>query len=425
MIGVGFVTGTLVLGATMNKAFYASFAAGARNVDAAVSPAAAKTDLRPGAPGAPSIPGTVLDRIGQVPGVAAVAGRVVGEAALLGPDGKVITSGPRPGAGINVPSDPALRGFTVVSGRLPASPAEALVDTSTATDEHFRVGHSIRVVDSTGTVRAFRLVGAIDLGVNHSLGDAAVVAFQTATALSVTGRPGYDQVVARQLPVSPRRPWCPASGHCRACRATRSRPAASSPPRRRARPCTSPASSRRRSWCSRWCRWWSRPLSSPTRSASSPLSAPGNWRCCGAWERPGGRCSPACSWRHWGRAQPHRRPGCLGITSSLSLSVIERTRESALLRALGLTRGALRRMLLTEALLMALLGVSLGVALGSGFGWAMVRAFNSSAGGGVISIPYQRIALYVALGAVAGLVAAVLPARRAARVSVVAAMADD
>jgi len=101
--------------------------------------------------------------------------------------------------------------------------------------------------------------------------------------------------------------------------------------------------------------------------------------------------------------------------------VIERTRESALLRALGLTRGALRRMLLTEALLMALLGV----ALGSGFGWAMVRAFNSSAGGGVISIPYQRIALYVALGAVAGLVAAVLPARRAARVSVVAAMADD
>lgn len=105
--------------------------------------------------------------------------------------------------------------------------------------------------------------------------------------------------------------------------------------------------------------------------------------------------------------------------------MIERTRESALLRALGLTRGALRRMLLTEALLMALLGVSLGVALGSGFGWAMVRAFNSSAGGGVISIPYQRIALYVALGAVAGLVAAVLPARRAARVSVVAAMADD
>jgi putative ABC transport system permease protein len=74
---------------------------------------------------------------------------------------------------------------------------------------------------------------------------------------------------------------------------------------------------------------------------------------------------------------------------------------------------------------MALLGVSLGVALGSGFGWAMVRAFIASAGGGVISIPYQRIALYVALGAVAGLPAAVLPARRAARVSVVAAMAGE
>ena len=70
----------------------------------------------------------------------------------------------------------------------------------------------------------------------------------------------------------------------------------------------------------------------------------------------------------------------LGITNTLTLSVLERTRESALLRALGLTRGQLRGMLLTEALLMALLGVGLGVALGAGFGWAMVHAFIKSSG---------------------------------------------
>lgn len=114
-----------------------------------------------------------------------------------------------------------------------------------------------------------------------------------------------------------------------------------------------------------------------------------------------------------------------GISNTLTLSVIERTRESALLRALGLTRGQLRRMLLTEALLMALLAIALGVGLGAGFGRAMVHAFVKSTGGqGVISIPFAEIGLFVAIGVVAALLAAVLPARRAARVSVVSAMAE-
>jgi putative ABC transport system permease protein len=114
----------------------------------------------------------------------------------------------------------------------------------------------------------------------------------------------------------------------------------------------------------------------------------------------------------------------LGIANTLSLSVIERTRETALLRALGLTKGQLRRMLLVEALLMALLGITIGVALGTGFGWAITDGFIKSAGGGTFSVPYTRIEIYVVLGAVAGLAAAVLPARRAARSSVVAAMAE-
>jgi putative ABC transport system permease protein len=69
----------------------------------------------------------------------------------------------------------------------------------------------------------------------------------------------------------------------------------------------------------------------------------------------------------------------LGISNTLSLSVIERTRESALLRALGLTRGQLRRMLLTEALLMAALAIVLGAGLGVTFGVVMVHASVGSA----------------------------------------------
>jgi putative ABC transport system permease protein len=95
------------------------------------------------------------------------------------------------------------------------------------------------------------------------------------------------------------------------------------------------------------------------------------------------------------------------------------------MRALGLTRGQLRRMLLTEALLMALLAMMLGVGLGVAFGMAIMHAFSLSVGGiGVLSVPYASIALYAAVGACAALGAAVLPARRAARTSVVAAMAE-
>jgi putative ABC transport system permease protein len=113
-----------------------------------------------------------------------------------------------------------------------------------------------------------------------------------------------------------------------------------------------------------------------------------------------------------------------GISNTLTLSVLERTRESALMRALGFTRGQLRRMLLTEALFMAVLAALLGVGLGAAFGWAMVRAFIKSAGGGVVSIPFAEIGLFVVIGAIAALLAAVLPARRAAQVPVISAMAD-
>lgn len=108
-----------------------------------------------------------------------------------------------------------------------------------------------------------------------------------------------------------------------------------------------------------------------------------------------------------------------GIANTLSLSVIERTRESALLRALGLTRRQLRRTLTAEALLIGLLGGVLGVAVGAGFGWAVSQAFLHDSGGGPVVFPVLRICGYVALAGLAGVVAALVPARRAARASII------
>ncbi|GAA3471030.1 ABC transporter permease [Nonomuraea roseola] len=110
----------------------------------------------------------------------------------------------------------------------------------------------------------------------------------------------------------------------------------------------------------------------------------------------------------------------LGIANTLSLSVHERTRESALLRALGLTRAQLRRMLSVEALVLGLIGALVGVTLGIAFGWAAVRTMMD---GATLMVPFAQIALFVALSGLAGVVAAVLPARKAARASIVGSLA--
>jgi len=113
----------------------------------------------------------------------------------------------------------------------------------------------------------------------------------------------------------------------------------------------------------------------------------------------------------------------VGIANTLSLSVLERTRESALTRALGLTRGQLRATLLIEALLMAAAGALAGVAFGVLYGWlAAEAAFGAT--DALLAVPAGQLAAFVGIAAAAGVLAAVLPSRRAARASLVAAMAD-
>ncbi|GGK86340.1 ABC transporter substrate-binding protein [Sphaerisporangium melleum] len=112
----------------------------------------------------------------------------------------------------------------------------------------------------------------------------------------------------------------------------------------------------------------------------------------------------------------------LGIANTLSLSVYERTRESALLRALGLTRPQLRRMLSVEAMILGLIGAIVGVVLGIAYGYAAARTLMDEV---LFRVPVGQVALFVVLSAAAGVLAAVLPARRAARTSIVGSLAAD
>lgn len=114
----------------------------------------------------------------------------------------------------------------------------------------------------------------------------------------------------------------------------------------------------------------------------------------------------------------------LGIVNTLALSVIERTREVGLLRAIGVSRRQLRWMITLESVLIAVLGALLGVALGIGFGVALMYAVRDQ-GLEVISVPFGQLGVFLGLSVVIGVLAAVFPARRAARLDVLRAIATE
>jgi putative ABC transport system permease protein len=116
----------------------------------------------------------------------------------------------------------------------------------------------------------------------------------------------------------------------------------------------------------------------------------------------------------------------VGIGNTIGLSVVERTRESALLRALGLRRGQLRTTLALEALLLALIGAVVGIVLGLIYGWAGAAAtFNEIGRVLVFSVPWGSVGLVLLVAVAAGVLASALPARRAARATPVEGLAEE
>ena len=114
----------------------------------------------------------------------------------------------------------------------------------------------------------------------------------------------------------------------------------------------------------------------------------------------------------------------IGIANTLALSVHERTRELGVLRAIGMHRRQVRRAIRWEAVLIAVLGAALGAALAIGGAWGVVRALEDQ-GVTEFTLPPAQLALIVAMGGVAGVLAAAGPARRAAKLNVLEAITSE
>jgi putative ABC transport system permease protein len=375
--GVAFVTGTLVMGASINAAFLGSFAAGAKNVDAAVTPRTSSDNNQPGSSDNPSVPASVLAQVSSVPGVASAAGRLVGQAALLSGSGKVIDNGGWPGLGVNVPADPALRGFTVASGHFPESADQVAVDKTTAADQDFRLGQMVRVVDHGGRVRAFRLVGTVDLGVNNGFGNSTVTAFETATALSVTGRPGYDQIVVRA-----------AAGV---------------------------------SQTALTARIGALPGVSGYKVQTGAQLATAEAKSAGADIRTLSQAILAF-------AIIALVVACIVIYNTFTILVTQRGRELALERCVGATRRQVFGGMLLESLIVGLIASAAGVVAGLGLGWGLERlftAFGASFPSGPLVLTPSTVAIGMFTGTAVTIASAVLPARSATRVAPVAALGSQ
>jgi putative ABC transport system permease protein len=114
----------------------------------------------------------------------------------------------------------------------------------------------------------------------------------------------------------------------------------------------------------------------------------------------------------------------LGIVNTLALSVFERTRELGLLRAVGMTQGQVRAMVRWESVVISVIGALIGAALGIGLGLSLIRAVADQ-GINQVAVPVVQLSLYVVAAAVAGVIAAIGPARRASKVDVLRAVVTE
>ncbi|MEG3627144.1 ABC transporter permease [Streptomyces poriticola] len=112
----------------------------------------------------------------------------------------------------------------------------------------------------------------------------------------------------------------------------------------------------------------------------------------------------------------------LGVINTLAMSVFERSQEIGMLRAVGLDRRGIKRMVRLESLVISLFGGVLGIGLGVFFGWAAGQLMGSKMATYELVLPWDRLAVFLALAAVVGVLAALWPARRAARLNMLTAI---
>ena len=196
MLGVAFVAGTLVLTATMRNTFDNLFSDVYRGTDAVVRAKAAFEGPQGTGTQRGRVDATLVPKLQSVDGVRAAEGAVTGYARLISKDGKALGN-PATGAptiGSNWSENSALNQFHLVSGSPPTADNDVVIDRKSARDGGFAVGDTATVLVQGGPQHV-RISGIARFGTADSPGGATIVAFRTPVAQRLVGEPGkYDQI---------------------------------------------------------------------------------------------------------------------------------------------------------------------------------------------------------------------------------------
>jgi putative ABC transport system permease protein len=188
VLGVTFVTGTLILTDTLHNTFTGLLTTAYGKIDFQV-----RSDAQFGTSGLTAIRNplteSLLTKVEQVPGVEAADGLVGGYAQFIAPDGKPITSGSAPTAGLNWDPNPNLNALHIVSGSPPTGPDDVVMDQATAQKYNFKVGQQVRILFA-GPPRTFTISGIAEIGTAGNLAGETIAAFTEATAQQVLDLPG-------------------------------------------------------------------------------------------------------------------------------------------------------------------------------------------------------------------------------------------
>ncbi|MEV2213744.1 FtsX-like permease family protein [Streptomyces sp. NPDC050997] len=373
LLSVAFVCGTLVFTDTMNTTFDKLFATTASDVT--VSPKEAKSDDTPQNGKPESLPASLLAQVKKADGVKSVEGAVSSMNVTVvdrDNDNMGSTSGAPTIAGNWTKSD--ARAMEVTSGHTPRGPTEVMVDADTADKHHLKMGDELRTIAQTGDFKA-KIVGIATFKVTNP--GAAIVYFDTATAqrelLGATGR--FTQIYVNA-----------ASGVADA----------------------------------QLKQHVTQALDGTYKIQTAKENADENRQGIDSFMN-------VIKYAMLGFAGIAFLVGIFLIINTFSMLVAQRTREIGLMRAIGSSRKQVNRSVLVEALLLGVVGSILGVGAGVGIAIGLMKLM-SAAGMNLstddLTVKVTTPVAGVLLGVVVTVLAAYLPARRAGKVSPMAALRD-
>jgi putative ABC transport system permease protein len=372
-LGVAFVTGTFVLGDTMTATFDQLYEGLTEGTDVTVRGESAFTDTSTLGNTRP-FDAAVLDEVRDVDGVAAAEGAVTGYALILDRAGEPVQPGGAPTLGTSFPEVAGLSGgMSIRSGAAPTAPDEVVVDAATAEKTGYTPGDEVTVLFADGP-RTFTVSGILGFGDADNLAGATMAAFEQGTAQQLLGKVGvYDTIAVRgEDGVRPDE--------------LRDRVAAALPGGLEA-------------------------VTSDEVVAESSAAVADAL----------GFFTTALL----GFAAISLLVGGLIIWNTFSILVAQRTRELALLRAIGASRRQVRTSVVVEALVIGVVAAGAGLALGVGVA-AGLRAVLGVAGIEVptttLQVQPRTVVAALLVGVVVTVLAALLPARQATRVAPIAAL---